>query len=69
MSTATLKNKKSKVRELSKDQARRMFDRQAQHYLKMSGTEFIKKWDAGQFNGKADTPAVIRVAMLLPFGR
>jgi hypothetical protein len=35
----------------------------------MSGKEFIEKWDAGQFNGKADTPAVIRVAMLLPFGR
>lgn len=67
MSTATLK--KPKIKELSREQAKRLFNRQAQHYLKMSGKEFIEKWDAGQFNGKADTPAVIRVAMLLPFGR
>ncbi len=46
-----------------------MFDRQAKRYLKMSGPQFIEKWDAGKFNGKTDTPAVIRLAMLLPFGR
>jgi len=68
MSTTT-KTHKTEVRELSKDQARRLFDRQAKHYLKMSGKKFIEKWDAGQFNGQADTPAVTRVAMLLPFGR
>ena len=66
---STTKTNKTTVRELSKDQARRMFNRLAKHYLKMSGSEFIKKWDAGLFNGQADTPAVIRVAMLLPFGR
>jgi len=33
----------------------------------MSGKAFIKKWDAGLFNGEADTPAVTRVAMLLPW--
>lgn len=68
MSTTT-KTHKTAVRELSKDQARRMFDRQAKHYLNMSGKKFIEKWEAGLFNGKADTPEVIRVAMLLPFGR
>lgn len=66
---STTKTSKTVVRELSKVQARRMFDRQAKHHLNMRGKEFIQKWDAGQFNGKADTPAVIRVAMLLPFGR
>lgn len=67
--TATQRNKTAQVRELSKDQARRMFDRQAKRYLNMTGPQFIEKWDAGKFNGKTDTPAVIRVAMLLPFGR
>lgn len=68
MSTTT-KTHKPAVRELSNDQAKKMFDRKAKHYLKMSGKAFIKKWDAGLFNGEADTPAVTRVAMLLPFGR
>jgi hypothetical protein len=63
------KVQKPRIQKLSKDQARRMFDRQAKHYLHMSGEEFIRRWDRGLFNGKADTPAVIRVAMLLPFGR
>lgn len=67
--TATQRNKISQVRELSQAEARRMFDRQAKRYLKMSGPQFIEKWDAGKFNGKTDTPAVIRLAMLLPFGR
>lgn len=43
--------------------------REAQSRLHMSGKEFIERWDAGKFNGKTDSPAVIRVAMLLPFGR
>lgn len=63
------KNKKPQVRELSKTQARNMFEREAQSRLNMSGKEFIERWEAGKFNGKTDTPAVIRVAMLLPFGR
>ena len=61
--------KKSNIKELTKAEARRMFDRQAKRYLNMTGSQFIEKWDAGKFNGKADTPAVIRLAMLLPFGR
>jgi hypothetical protein len=63
------KAQKPRIQELSKNQARKMFDRQAKHYLNISGKEFIRRWKTGAFNGKADTPAVIRVAMLLPFGR
>lgn len=63
------KSKNTQVKKLSPDQARKMFDRQAKHYLNISGSEFIKRWDSGKFNGSADTPDVMRVAMLLPFGR
>lgn len=63
------KTHKPQIQELSKEQARRLFDRQAKHYLNISGKEFIRRWDAGLFNGKGSSPAVIRVAMLLPFGR
>lgn len=57
------------VKQLTPAQGRQLFDRQAKLHLKISGPEFIKRWDMGRFNGKADTPAVMRVAMLLPFGR
>src|SRR5262249_44196074 len=63
------RTKAVQVKKLSNDQAKKMFDRQRKHYLKMTGKEFIQKWDSGQCNGKAYTPAVTRVAMLLLFGR
>jgi hypothetical protein len=62
---------KSSVRthRLSINAARRLFDREARRHLRMSGKEFLRRWEAGKFNGQADTSAVRRVAMLLPFGR
>ena len=36
-------------------QARRIFDRQARRDFKMSGDEFIRRWDAGEF-GDPDDP-------------
>jgi hypothetical protein len=52
------------VNELSSDDAQAAFDEAAQHYLQMSGDEFLKRWDAGEFAD--DDPAVMPVAMLLP---
>jgi hypothetical protein len=57
------------VKDLSSKEAKAYFDRQARQHLHMTGPEFIRKWDRGQFNGSSDSPAVMRVAMLLPFGR
>jgi hypothetical protein len=34
----------------------------------MSADEFLRKWDAGEYED-ADDPAVTRVAMLIPFAR
>lgn len=58
-----------KVRRLTAREARRLFDREARRHLGISGQEFLRRWDTGQFNGKADTSPVRRVAMLMPFGR
>lgn len=52
------------VNELSSDDAQSAFDEAAQHYLQMSGAEFLRRWDAGEFAD--DDPAVMPVAMLLP---
>ena len=56
------------VREISPDEGKALFDRAARHYLRMSGEEFIRAWDAGIFKS-SDEPDVMAVAMLLPFAR
>lgn len=63
------RTKAVQVKKLTTTKARQLFNRQAKQYAQLSGPEFIKRWDAGRFNGKAATPAVMRVVMLLPFGR
>ena len=57
------------VHYLTPEEGRALFDRQAHRYLKMSGDEFIRRWDAGEFDDNPDRPEVMRVAMLLPLGR
>ncbi len=54
------------IRELTLDQGRELLNRQAQRYLHMTGEQFIAAWRRGDFNGKSDSPEVMRVAMLLP---
>jgi hypothetical protein len=50
------------------EEARDIFDREAQSALGISGQDFIRRWDAGEFNEDTRTE-VIRVSSLLPFGR
>jgi hypothetical protein len=45
-----------------------MLDRAAREVLSMSGEEFLRRWDAGDFKD-SDDPAITRVAMLIPFAR
>jgi len=56
------------VREQDPSEGRALLDRQARRYLDMSGEEFTHAWEAGEFVDREDS-AVVRVAMLLPFGR
>ncbi len=60
---------KPKWRELSRADSRTLLDQQARRYLQMSGDDFIRAWDAGQFADNPDRPEVMRVAMLLDFAR
>jgi len=61
------------TRELSREEGRGLFDRQARRYLDMSGDEFLSKWDDGEFGDPDDRtknpPGVMLLAMLLPFVR
>jgi hypothetical protein len=47
-----------------------IFDAAARRYLRMSGDEFLKAWDAGAFEPDPDSHrGVMDVAILLPFVR
>lgn len=51
---------------VSPARGKRLLDRQARRYLRMSGAEFTAKYRAGELPDP-DRPEVIRVAMLIPF--
>jgi hypothetical protein len=57
------------VEQISPEEGRELFERQAQRYLKMTGLEFLEAWDAKQFGDPDDSPEVMRVAMLIPLVR
>lgn len=53
-------------------EGRALFDRQARRLLNMSGADFLRRWEAGEYRTLPDTPEarkVMRVAYLIPFGR
>ena len=55
------------VRVLTKEEGRALFDRQARSRINMSGEEFLRAWDAGEFD--EDPESVMFLAMLIPFAR
>ncbi len=54
---------------VNRKQGLKMVDSAARFYLKMSGKEFIRRWQAGEFGNPDDPyrPDVTAVATLLPF--
>jgi hypothetical protein len=55
------------IHEMSSLECRAAFDRAANVLLRMSGEEFLKKWNNGEFGANPDdTPGVMEVAALIP---
>ncbi len=57
------------IRELTDEQSWDLFDRAAQHYLDISGEEFLKRWESGHYEDPDAESGVMSVVMLLPFVR
>ena len=60
------------VEVLTPEQAWLSFDRQARELLGMGGEEFIRRWDAGEYDAIADEPGhtdLVYLAMLRPVDR
>lgn len=54
--------------ELTREEGWALLEAEAQRYLHMSAEEFLRKWDAREFENP-DRPEIMRVAMALPFAR
>jgi hypothetical protein len=63
---ATIDAEAVEVEVLTPEQAEDAIDRAARRYLRMSGAEFRRAWEAGEFDTDPDRPDVMRVAALLP---
>ena len=61
------------LRPLTQKQKLHIFDQAAERALQMSGEEFLRRWDAGEFQPLIDQPEhhskIMSVAMLLPLVR
>lgn len=61
------------IRELSKEEGREMFDREARRSLGISGEEFMRRWDEGYYDDPDDRtknpPEVMALGMLVDFAR
>jgi len=65
----TIASKGTKPQELSREEGRAILDRQARRCLGMSGDEFVRAWNAGEFDDDPDRPEVMDVVMLIGLAR
>jgi hypothetical protein len=56
------------VQVIDREEGRRLLDEEAQRCLQISGEEFLRRWDAGEYRDD-ERLAVARVAMLIHFVR
>ncbi|WP_038038046.1 hypothetical protein [Thermorudis peleae] len=54
----------NEIHELTPEEARELFEREAQRRLHMSGDEFKRRWQAGELD--PEDPNVRMVALVLP---
>lgn len=60
------------IRVLTLEEGRAFFDRRAQSELGISGEEFLRRWDRGDYRPVPDTAEgrkVGRLVMMIPFAR
>ncbi len=62
----TARKTDAKLRTFTREEGSAYFNQQAQHWLGISGDEFVKAWESGKFDDDPDRPGVMEVAILLP---
>jgi len=61
--------RETQVRELTQAEGQALLDREAKRTLGISGEEFIRRYEAGEFNAQAERREIVHLAMLLPLAR
>ena len=62
----------SGIRYLDDEESHQYFDREARRLMNMSGIEFLRRYDAGEFEAEMDGPRhhqLVEMVMLIPLGR
>jgi hypothetical protein len=57
---------------MNQQEGRAFFEEQARKLLGISGEEFLRRWEAGEYDELADDPEhpeILRLATLIPFAR
>ncbi len=70
--TATTERSLPGVQVVDEAEGREIFDHQARSLMSMSGEEFLRRWDAGEFDAIADAPGhrhIMRLALMIPLVR
>jgi hypothetical protein len=67
--TTSTEPQDGQIQMLDRNEWLKLVDRAARRSLNMSGEEFIRRWNAGEFGDPDERPEVMRIGMLLPYGR
>jgi hypothetical protein len=51
---------------MTDEEAREYFDRAARYYLNMSGDEFVRRYDAGEYDDDPDQHGIMDMILSLP---
>lgn len=68
----TPEHKTGGIRYLDDEESREYFDQAARRLMNMTGEEFLRRYDAGEFESEMDGPRhrqLVKMVMLLPFVR
>lgn len=57
------------IRKLSVEEGWKLLDERARRYLGIDATEFLRRWDAGEYRLDVERREVSRVAAAIPFAR
>lgn len=54
-----------RIKQFTQADARAMFDRMAQFTLAITGDEFLKRWNAGDYRDRLDEPSIDTMVRLM----
>lgn len=69
---ATTPAAQAEIRWLTPEEGREQFDAATRQMMGMSGEEFIRRWEAGEYREIADTPGnlhIVALVSLIPFAQ